>query len=88
MGLIPNAQFRITETKLALGDLLLFFTDGIIEAENKAGSDFGIEGLRQSIRSHLDQPTQSLLEAIIGNVYKFANSTVLTDDACLVAAEL
>ena len=88
MGLIPNAQFRITETKLALGDLLLFFTDGIIEAENKAGSDFGIEGLRQSIRSHLDQPTQSLLEAIIGNAYKFANSTVLTDDACLVAAEL
>ena len=88
MGLIPNAQFRITETKLALGDLLLFFTDGIIEAENKAGSDFGIEGLRQSIRSHLDQQTQSLLEAIIGNVYKFANSTVLTDDACLVAAEL
>jgi len=88
MGLIPNAQLRITETKLALGDLLLFFTDGIIEAENKAGSDFGIEGLRQSIRSHLDQPTQSLLEAIIGNVYKFAGSMVLTDDACLVAAEL
>ncbi len=56
--------------------------------ENKAGSDFGIEGLRQSIRSNLDQPIESLLEAIIGDVYKVADSTVLTDDACLVAAEL
>ena len=88
MGLIPNAQFKTTEAKLAPGDFLLFFTDGVVEVENKAGSDFGIEGLRQSIRSNLDQPTESLLEAIIGDVYKFADSTVLTDDACLVAAEL
>jgi sigma-B regulation protein RsbU (phosphoserine phosphatase) len=88
IGLIPNAQFKTSKAKLAPGDFLLFFTDGIVEAENKAGRDFGIEGLRQSIRSHLDQPTQSLLKAIIGNVYKFADSTVLTDDACLVAAEL
>ena len=70
MGLIPNAQFKTTEAKLAPGDFLLFFTDGVVEVENKAGSDFGIEGLRQSIRSNLDQPTESLLEAIIGDVYK------------------
>jgi phosphoserine phosphatase RsbU/P len=88
MGLIPNAQFKTTEAKLALGDFLLFFTDGVVEAEDKTGSDFGIEGLLQSIRSNLDQPTESLLEAIIRDVYKFADSTVLTDDACLVAAEM
>ena len=88
MGLIPNAEFKTTEAKLAPGDLLLFFTDGVVEAEDKEGNDFGIEGLRQSIRSNLDQPTESLLEAIIGDVYKFADSTVLTDDACLVAAEM
>jgi len=88
MGLIPNARFNTTQAELAPDDFLLFFTDGVIEVENKGGSDFGIEGLRQSIRSNLDQPTESLLEAIIGDVYKFADSTVLTDDACLVAAEL
>ena len=33
MGLIPNAQFKTTEAKLAPGDFLLFFTDGIIEVE-------------------------------------------------------
>src|SRR5882672_11918169 len=70
MGLIPNAQFKTTEAKLAPGDFLLFFADGVVEVENKAGSDVGIEGLRQSIRSKLDQPTESLLEAIIGDVYK------------------
>ena len=70
------------------GDFLLFFTDGVVEVEDKEGRDFGIEGLRESIRSNLDQPTESLLEAIISDVYNFAGSTVLTDDACLVVAEL
>ena len=89
MGLIPNAQFKTTEAKLEPGDFLLFFTDGIIEVEAGAGSsEFGVEGLRQSVRSHLDQPIESLLEGIIDDVYRFADSTVLTDDVCLVAAEL
>jgi phosphoserine phosphatase RsbU/P len=88
MGLIPNAQFMTTEAKLAPGDFLLFFTDGVIEVEDKGDRDFGIEGLRQSIRSNLDQSAESLLEAIIRDVYNFAGSTVLTDDACLVIAEL
>jgi phosphoserine phosphatase RsbU/P len=88
MGLIPNAQFKTSEARLAAGDFLLFFTDGVIEVEDKAGHEFGIEGLLQSIRFNLSQPTESLLEAIISDVYSFGGSTVLADDACLVVAEL
>jgi serine phosphatase RsbU (regulator of sigma subunit) len=88
MGLIPNAQFKTTEAKLAPGDLLFFFTDGVVEVEDTCSRQFGIEGLRQSIQSNLGRPSESLLEAIISDVYSFAGSTVLTDDACLVVAEL
>jgi len=88
IGIIPNAHFKTTETKLAPGDCLLFYTDGIIEVEAGGGSQFGIEGLRESVRSNLNQSTESLLDAVVGDVYKFGDSTVLTDDACLVAAEL
>jgi serine phosphatase RsbU (regulator of sigma subunit) len=88
IGIIPNAPFKTTEASLEAGDFLLFFTDGIIEVESQDGSQFGIEGLRESVRSNLDQPTESLLDAVVSDVYKFGNSTVLTDDACLVTAEL
>jgi serine phosphatase RsbU (regulator of sigma subunit) len=88
IGIIPNAQFKTTEMKLAPGDFLLFYTDGIIEVQARDGSQFGVKGLRESVRSNLDQPTESLLDAIVSDVYKFGDSTVLTDDACLVAAEL
>src|SRR6478735_8225334 len=88
IGIIPNAHFKTTEAKLAPGDCLLFYTDGIIEVEARDGSQFGIEGLRESVRSNLNQPTESLLDAIVSDVCKFGDSTVLTDDACLVTAEL
>ncbi len=67
---------------------LLFFTGGIFEVEVSDGNQFGIEGLRESGRSNLNQPTESLLDAVASDVYKFGDSTVLTDDACLIAAEL
>jgi phosphoserine phosphatase RsbU/P len=88
IGIIPNAEFKTTEIKLALGDCLLFYTDGIIEVEASNGSQFGIEGLCESLRSNLDQPTECLLDSIVSDVYKFGDSTVLTDDACLVAVDL
>jgi len=88
IGIIPNAQFKTTEIKLTPGDCLLFYTDGIIEVEASNGSQFGIEGLRESVRSNLGQSTESLLDAIVSDVYKFGDTTILTDDACLVAAEL
>jgi serine phosphatase RsbU (regulator of sigma subunit) len=56
--------------------------------EASDGSQFGIEGLQKSVRSNLDKPVESLLDAIVGDLHKFGDSSVLTDDACLVAAEL
>ena len=88
MGLIPDAKFKSSEVTLSPGDFLLFYTDGIIEVENKKGEEFGIEGLRQSIQSNLHQPGEVLLDAIISDAYNFAGSKVLTDDACLVVAEV
>jgi sigma-B regulation protein RsbU (phosphoserine phosphatase) len=88
IGIIPNAQFKTTEIKLAPGDCLLFYTDGIIEVEAIDGRQFGVEGLRESVRSNLGESTEFLLDAIVSDAYRFGDSTVLTDDACLVVAAL
>ena len=88
IGIIPNAQFKTTEANLIPDDFLLFYTDGIIEVEAIDGSQFGTDGLRESVRSNLGQSTEFLLDAIVSDVYKFGDSAVLTDDACLVVAAL
>jgi serine phosphatase RsbU (regulator of sigma subunit) len=46
------------ETALAPGDVVLLYTDGMAEAENPAGEEFGVEGLRRVLArdGHLDLP--------------------------------
>ena len=88
MGLIPDVQFKTADLKLASGDFLLFFTDGIIEVEDKQSGYFGVEGLRNSVRSNLEHPTESLLHSIIEDACRFAGSNAFADDVCLVTAEL
>src|SRR5262249_34167113 len=87
LGLIPNAQFKTNHFKVVPDDFLLFFTDGIIEAEAEGGTDFGIEGLQKSLQANLDKAGESILENIINDVYGFRHSTVLIDDVCLVGVE-
>jgi sigma-B regulation protein RsbU (phosphoserine phosphatase) len=88
MGLMPDVQFKTADVKLASGDFLLFFTDGIIEVEGKQGGYFGVEGLQNSVRSSLEQPAESLLQNIIEDARRFAGSNAFVDDVCLVTAEL
>jgi serine phosphatase RsbU (regulator of sigma subunit) len=88
MGLIPDARFKTADVKLTSGDFLLFFTDGIIEVEGKRGGYFGVEGLRQSVGANLEHSSESLLERVINDACRFADSTVFADDVCLVVAKL
>ncbi len=87
IGLFPNADFKTAQIKLVSGDLLLFFTDGVIEAEAN-GAEFGAEGLQRSLCSNLDRPTDALLDAIMAEVSSFSDSNAFADDVCSVAAEL
>lgn len=88
LGLIKDAQYHATSTRLVPGDLLLLFTDGVVEVETESGAQFGIESLCRIVRAALDQPTRVLLESIVDQVCSFAGARTLADDVCLVTAEL
>ena len=88
LGLIEHARYNTSSTQLAPGDVLLLFTDGVVEVEAESGGQFGLDGLCRSVQSALNQPTRVLLDAIVDQVCSFAGSRVFLDDVCLVAAEL
>ena len=46
-GLLPNAKYEQQVLQLQPGDLLTIFTDGVVEAENASGEQFGEERLAQ-----------------------------------------
>jgi serine phosphatase RsbU (regulator of sigma subunit) len=61
LGLISEAAYTETSNQLALGDLLTFVSDGVVEATNPSGELFGFERT-QKVST---QPAHAIAAAVI-----------------------
>jgi hypothetical protein len=84
LGPIEGAQYERGFVYLAPGDLLLLFTDGLSEAMNPAGEEFGEERLRALMRQK-GVEARTLVENIFDAVRTFSGLEVPVDDqTCVV----
>lgn len=86
IGLDDNIADFIDHTtvQLAPGDGVVLFTDGITEAENLAGEQYGMERLCAAIRQHWAQPVEEIKNTIIDDVRRFIGAQTVFDDITLV----
>jgi serine phosphatase RsbU (regulator of sigma subunit)/catechol 2,3-dioxygenase-like lactoylglutathione lyase family enzyme len=68
VGLFQNWECEFAEFQLEPGDLLALYTDGITEAENDRGEEFGEQNLIESLRRHRDQPCKAAVASIANEV--------------------
>ena len=68
LGLFQNWDGQFAEFELAPGDLLTLYTDGVTEALDDRGEEFGEENLMQRLRQYREQPCQSAVESITNEV--------------------
>ncbi|WP_051978678.1 SpoIIE family protein phosphatase [Edaphobacter aggregans] len=84
LGLFPDVEYEEFTLSTRTGDLIVFFSDGIPDAENATGEMFGTERLVKVLKS-LRQPTAaSAVHAILDSVSKFQAGTEHFDDETLV----
>jgi len=88
LGLFEGASFGATTTQLSPGDLVLFFTDGIIEAEGAAGAEWGLAGLKQTVCANLPAAGPAVLDCLLANAQAFNGTHEFADDVCLATVEL
>ncbi len=87
IGLFPAAPFPQQETQLFSGDKLVVYSDGVTEAENAAGEQFGEEALTTLVRNRASAPAAELHQAIIDEVSRFTAGAPQSDDVTLVVLE-
>jgi phosphoserine phosphatase RsbU/P len=85
LGLIPGTEYHQTAVRLAPGDLLILYTDGINEAENEDGVQLGMPCLLSMARSLPVSSATAAGEALMGAVAQFRGSAPPKDDATVVA---
>ncbi len=84
LGLFPLVEYERVETTLARGELLLLYTDGITEAANPRGEEFGIDRLQNVVARYTREPLVAVAVAIETAVEVFADGTPFGDDRTMV----
>jgi serine phosphatase RsbU (regulator of sigma subunit) len=84
LGIMPDAHFREGRTQLQHGDALVIYSDGVSEASNPQGEEFGTARLHDVVARHLESSAASLRDRIEAAITKFAQGTPAADDITLV----
>jgi len=84
LGMAPDASFRTGSVELRSGDVLLAYTDGVLESRNNADQEFGYERLEAQLRLARSGSAEAVLFSVLGAVQDFAAPQALVDDTSLV----
>lgn len=84
LGIMPGAEFELGKITLKEGEAVIVFSDGVSEAENTAGEEFGIERLSTVVKSHIGRSASGLRDKIESALSGFTGTAPANDDITLV----
>jgi serine phosphatase RsbU (regulator of sigma subunit)/predicted enzyme related to lactoylglutathione lyase len=85
IGLFSSFECHVVEKQMAAGDILIMYSDGITEATNKEGEEFGERRLLEIAGAHRHLSTPCLVEKIVEGAKRFSHPEQ-ADDITLVVA--
>ena len=87
LGLFPEWTAALETVSLAPGDTLVFYTDGVIEARDPQGTEFGSERLLELVTRHAGRPAAEVVSAVQDAVRQFCSGPA-EDDVTVVVARV
>lgn len=87
LGTMEEAVFPAHGAQLDAEDVLLLFTDGIVNVPNPDGEAFGMNRLENAARQVLNAPPAQIVDHIVKTAGQHAGAAVFPDDVCLIAVE-
>ncbi len=88
LGLMEDAKYQSSEILLSPGDLLLLYTDGLIEVQTPNSDLYTQQLLQSAVQRLLNDPAPKLFDALLEEVREFSGGAPFSDDVCLVGMEV
>jgi serine phosphatase RsbU (regulator of sigma subunit) len=86
LGMMPDVPFGAVDTVLERGQTLFAFTDGLVEARNPAGEEFGNARLRAMLQGKTGESATALVARFVNAVQLFGQQGDPHDDLTMLAA--
>ena len=87
LGVDPHAIYEQQTVQIEPMDFMVFYTDGVTEATNANGDDFGINRLQQVILRHCNAAPSEIVDSISKAVNAFIGPDTLKDDITIIVAK-
>ncbi|HEX8984794.1 MAG TPA: SpoIIE family protein phosphatase [Bryobacteraceae bacterium] len=87
LGMLEESEYLVAETPLERGDRIVVYTDGLIEAQNRARKFYGLERLREAVLANAGADTQGLHRNLLAACDAFTGHEPQRDDVTLSILE-
>jgi serine phosphatase RsbU (regulator of sigma subunit) len=88
MGLFDHGAYETGHERVAAGDMLVLFSDGVTEAENPAGEEVGDDRLAGWLRHAAGKSATEVVEAIQRELAAFCAMAAARDDVTLMVLKV
>jgi serine phosphatase RsbU (regulator of sigma subunit)/CHASE2 domain-containing sensor protein len=85
LGILEDSNYQPQSIALSPGDVLVLYTDGVTEAEDRQKALFGTKRLEEAVLEKRGAPARDVVEHIIARVTAFAKGAVQSDDITCAA---
>ncbi|MBN1584173.1 MAG: SpoIIE family protein phosphatase [Anaerolineae bacterium] len=87
LGVMADTPYAQQQVHLDRGDLILLYTDGVTEATNECGQEFGMERLQQVLFEHRHLSAVALISELESDIHEFVGDAPSFDDIAIVVAK-
>jgi serine phosphatase RsbU (regulator of sigma subunit) len=87
IGLSPEEVCELASADLMAGDVVVFYTDGVTEAENRLGEEFGLERLSAVVRRGSSLSAEELTMDIYNSAANFCSEVGFHDDVTILVVK-
>jgi serine phosphatase RsbU (regulator of sigma subunit) len=83
-----TSRYEAKTTELVPGDVLIWYTDGIVECEGPSGEEYGDKRFRASVKRAAALDTGDMRDAIVGEATTFFGATPRKDDITMIVGRI
>jgi sigma-B regulation protein RsbU (phosphoserine phosphatase) len=88
LGMFPNVSYEELRQATEPGDVIIFVSDGILDAENAQGEMYGQERLASVLCSRREHPAQEIADSVLSDVARFQGEQERFDDETIIVLKV
>jgi phosphoserine phosphatase RsbU/P len=88
LGLFPDSRYEETSLQLQTGDVMVFYSDGVVEMRNDSGEEFGLKRLADTVSSSCEKSPEEIVKSVSATLAEFIGRVRPQDDRTMIVIRM